>query len=392
MAAPPAAGAESAGIRDAAPSPVAPARAAIVGILSNAASGHNREQFPNLRRRIGASPAIRHIVTASINDIPAALARFKDAGVGLLAINGGDGTAAAVLGQLLEGGQFTEPPVIALLPGGTANMTAGDVGMRGPLAKAVARFCKWCDRGVRIPPAALHRRRLLRLQPIPDGRSPSDERPSPSRHPSSPSLSQTSPPPQPRPQQHSQPRSQSRQSATEAAACRYGMFLGGGAVMQGTEYAHRKIHARGLRDDFSLALGTARTLWGVHRGDPAFNRSLPIEIAIDSGEPRRHAARILAVSTLARLAFGMRPFWGRGPGRLRITIMEHGCTRFIRTFAGIARGKPGRNAVPESGYFSCNADGLRLKADGPLNLDGEVFEPDGAIAIDATRPLSFLRL
>lgn len=45
------------------------------------------------------------------------------------------------------------------------------------------------------------------------------------------------------------------------AAPRYGMFLGG-AIIQGTEYAHREVHARGLRDDFSLALSTGRTVWG----------------------------------------------------------------------------------------------------------------------------------
>ena len=56
---------------------------------------------------------------------------------GVLAINGGDGTVAAILGALLESKPFVTPPLIALLPGGTANMSAGDVGLRGSLNKAV---------------------------------------------------------------------------------------------------------------------------------------------------------------------------------------------------------------------------------------------------------------
>ena len=326
-----------------------------VGLISNAASGRNRGHFARIRRRIDASPVIHHIVTADSGEIPAALARLREADIGLLAINGGDGTAAAVLGQLLEGGVFSELPVIALLPGGTANMTAGDVGLRGTLMGAVARFCRWCEAGARLP-ATLLRRPLLRLR-------------------SAPEAGMTS-----------------MTSMKSTASYRYGMFLGGGIVMQGTEYAHREIHSRGLGDDFSLLLGTVRTLWGVHRGDPAFNRGLPIEIAVDGGAPRHHNARILALSTLERLAFGMRPFWGTGPGPLRLTVMEQGCTRFIRTFSSIARGKPSANAVPESGYFSCNASGLTLRAGGALNLDGEIFAVDGDIMIDATCHLNFLRL
>ncbi len=36
---------------------------------------------------------------------------------------------------------------------------------------------------------------------------------------------------------------------------------------------------------------------------------------------------ILAVSTLQRLAFGMRPFWSREPGDIRLTLMEQGWSR-----------------------------------------------------------------
>ncbi len=311
-----------------------------VGLVSNPASGHNRDQFEQFRRRIDASESIRHIVTRSAEDIPAALGSLRDAGIAALAINGGDGTNAALLGALLEGDYFETPPPVILLPGGTANMNAGDVGMRGSLSRAVNQFCDWCDgdRRLRNPPS---QRALLRVQC--DGR-------------------------------------------------RYhGMFLGAGAVIQGTEYAHREIHSRGLRDDFSLALGTLRTVWGVVRGQPEFTGHQRIGVAIDGGPRRDHDTLILAISTLHRLAFGMRPFWGTGPGALRMTLMEQGCSRFARTFTRIARGNPGRNAVPAEGYFSHNAENMQLWMAGKVNLDGEILTVNDSLSITATRPLTFVR-
>jgi len=314
-----------------------------VGLISNPGSGHNRDRFHRVGERIGLSPAIHHVVTRSAGEIDGALAQLAGRGIRVLAINGGDGTVSAVLGSMLESNLFETPPLIALLPGGTANMNAGDIGVRGSLLKATRRFCDWCD-GDRDTAGRLARRSLLRV------------------------------------------------AYRAGAAPHYGMFLGGGAIIQGTEYAHARVHNRGLRDDFSLALITLRTVWGVLRNDPAFNRHVTIGVGLDGAEPARHDTLILAVSTLQRLAFGMRPFWGSGPGAIRLTLMQQHCSRFARTFLSIIRGRPNADAVPASGYFSHNADRVRLELDGKLNLDGEILEPDGPVQITASPPLEFLRL
>ena len=314
-----------------------------VGLISNPASGHNLNQFDSIRSHIGQYPGIHHRITHSQADIAGALQDLAALDVPVLAINGGDGTVAAILGELLERKLFARPPLIALLPGGTANMNAGDVGVRGSLSKAVARFCQW-SAGERKTGHSIAQRALLRV------------------------VTETSQPP------------------------RYGMFLGGGAVVHGAEYAHREIHSRGLRDDFSLALGTLRTVWGVVRDDPAFNRHVTITLTLDDRAPTKHDALILAVSTLQRLSFGMRPFWGREPGAIRLTLMEQGCTRFARTFFSIVRGRPNRNAVPTSGYHSHNANRISLEMDGKINLDGELLEVAGVVEISASATLEFLRL
>lgn len=314
-----------------------------VGLISNPASGHNRDQFEKISALLARHPSIHHRITRSTADIAPALRELAALGVSVLAINGGDGTVAAVLGELLESQPFATVPMIALLPGGTANNTAGDIGARGALEKAVARFCHWCD-GARDTTDSIAQRSLLRVM-----------------------------------------------VDTEASP-RYGMFLGGGAVIHGTEYAHREIHSRGLRDDFSLALGTARTVWGVLRDDPAFNQHVDITLTLDDRPPVQCDVLILAVSTLQRLSFGMRPFWSGEPGAIRLTIMEQGCTRFARTFLSIVRGRPNRNASPASGYHSHNADRLSLAMSGKLNLDGELLTVAGIAAVSASPALAFLRL
>ncbi|HYQ70629.1 MAG TPA: diacylglycerol kinase family protein, partial [Gammaproteobacteria bacterium] len=298
--------------------------------------------FARVQALVAGQPAIHHIVTRCPADIAPALEVLSGRQVKVLAINGGDGTAAAILGQMLEHAVFERPPLIALLPGGTANMNAGDIGIRGRLIPATQRFCRWCEDRQDVHDSIVERP-LLRVR--------------------------------------------------TGDAARYGMFLGAGAVMQGTEYTHREIHARGLRDEMSLALGTARTIWGVVRGDPRFARSVSMDLRVDdTGEPATHDVLILAISTLHRLFFGMRPFWGTGPGRLRMTLVEQHCTRFLRTFISIARGRPNRNAVPQSGYLSRNADRIRLSMDGDLNLDGEIIHACGEISIETTGSLRFLRL
>ncbi|MEM1155389.1 MAG: diacylglycerol kinase family protein [Pseudomonadota bacterium] len=314
-----------------------------VGLISNPASGHNRDQFQQIEARIGRCESVHHLITQSEADVEPALHEMAAIGVNVLAINGGDGTAASLLGKLVDGGLFDPLPTIILLPGGTANMTAGDVGVTGSLAKATERFCAWCE-GPRDEAEKVEQRALMKVMLEHDG------------------------------------------------VTHYGMFLGGGAVIQETEYAHAEVHARGLRDDFSLALTTLRTVWGLVRNDPKFSRYVTIQMSLDGDQAVTRDTLILAISTLQRLAFGMRPFFGNEEGRVRLTLFERGCSRFFRTFVSIIRGRPNRNAIPASGYCSHNADTIALQMNGKLNLDGEILMAQGRVDISAIGPLNFLRL
>jgi hypothetical protein len=92
---------------------------------------------------------------------------------------------------------------------------------------------------------------------------------------------------------------------------------------------------------------------------------------------------------------GMRPFWGKGPGALRITLIEAQPYRFLSTFVSIVRGKPNRHATSGNGYTSHNADAISINMRGSLNLDGEILESrcfDDPVCITASSPVTFIRL
>jgi len=314
-------------------------------VISNPRSGHNRSRFAGLAAALAARPQVRHFVTGSAAELPAICAELGAQPLQLLVINGGDGTAAAVFAALLDTLPAARRPLLALLPAGTANMTAGDVGIRGSLRGARRRLLHWIDTPQR-PPGAVVERAVLRVQ-------------------------------------------------AGAGPRRYGMFLGAGLIMAGTEYAHRALHARGLRDDFSLGLGLVRSLWGIARGEAEFRRAQPLALSLDGGAERAFDARILAVSTLHRLFLGIRPFWGRESGPLALSLIEAGAPGLLRNFPGLLRGRPGPRATPEAGYHSHRARELQLAFDGACNLDGEILQvsrADGPLRVAAAGPLRFLRL
>lgn len=317
----------------------------VIAVISNRNSGHNRDRLGAVVRALDGDPRFRHFITDAAEDIPEVLAALAGVPLRLLVINGGDGTAAAVFARLFAHFAPADLPLLALLPGGTANMTAGDVGIRGSLHTALRRLQAWAMAGCATD-GLMVERPVLRVAP---GAQPP----------------------------------------------RYGMFFGTGVIMQGTAYAHRELHARGLRDDFSLGLGMVRTLWGLVRRDPEFWHPLPVVVRSDTVELLECDALILAVSTLDRLFLGLRPFWGKGGAPLQWSLIEGRARHLLRRFPGILRGRPGRAVVPDAGYHSQRAARISLEMDGSFNLDGEILavsRAEGPVVITAAGPLRFLRL
>jgi len=326
-------------------------------LISNAGSGHNRRDFADFEQRIGRYPWVTHVTTTSPGEADACLAAWQEAPPDYLIINGGDGTAAHIFGLVINLWAPPQRPPLVVLPGGTANMTAGDLGLSGSRKKALKRLFRWLDRGCREAGAPIQRW-VMRLEPYP------------------------------------------------GAQPHYGVFLGAGVIVQATQYAHQSVHSRGLGGGISLGLVLLRTVWGLMRRDPRFYQSLGVDFSLEQartgGAPEAEPTRlsghremvILVASSLERLFLGINPFWVGGRQPLRLTFVDEGATRFLSTFISIIRGRVNSHAQPKNGYQSYRAASARLSFDGQFNMDGEIIEVSrarGPAQLSAQGPLNFVR-
>ncbi|MBC7132400.1 MAG: kinase [Roseovarius sp.] len=321
-----------------------------ISVLSNATSGHNRRGLDRVGARLAAYPNVTHHVTRSPEEARALMPGLRAGAPDVVVINGGDGTIAATLGLMLKHWPIEALPVIMLLPGGTANMTAGDIGLSSNPRRALGRLCRWLDAGAPMAGAEIRSRHIMRVEGAADG------------------------------------------------VVRHGMFLGTGAIMQATRFAHENVHSRGLSGELSLGLILIRAIWGLIRQDPQFYQPTHVALRLHGaqGPVTRDEAPmlILVASTLDRLFLGMRPFWARSSGRIGLTAIEGGARRFGRGILSVLRGRPNRHVTPENGYESYRADRIEMRLAGEINLDGEMFVTEAGenpLIVSAEGPIRFLR-
>lgn len=300
-------------------------QAARLGVLYNPGSGANRRSPGRLQAVRDAQPELAWCEVAQPSALAAGLSALARRGVDVLAISGGDGTVQAAL-SVLYGGRspFQRPPALAVLRSGTTNMTAGDVGVPGPPARALARLLDAVARGVPLGAVA---RPVLRVDAGPG----------------------------------------------QAPVC--GMYLGAAAIVQGVEYCTHRLHRVGLRGQIGPGLTLARFAWAMARGDRAIASPARVEVALDGAAPWALDAWIVQVTTLERLFLGLRPFWDTAAAPLHFTCVRAQPRAWLRSLPGLLRGHPGSRLTPGNGYESRNVDtlALALAPDGRYIVDGEVF-------------------
>lgn len=100
-----------------------------VCVITNAASGHNRKWRARVSEELSRFPGLAHHVTRTEAEATDLIARMASDIPDVIVMNGGDGTVAALIGRMLHHWPKGALPLMIVLPGGTANMTAGDVGI-----------------------------------------------------------------------------------------------------------------------------------------------------------------------------------------------------------------------------------------------------------------------
>ena len=316
--------------------------------VTNPESGRNRRHLAEVRALLSARPDVVHREARGQRAVSEALREMGADPPDLLAVNGGDGTVAAVLTTLLLEGPFPRLPLLVLLRGGTTNMTAGDVGAREALLPSLRRLL---DPSGELEGTVVERP-VLRVDVSPEG------------------------------------------------PAQFGMFFGTGAIVRGIEFCHRRVHSRGLRDSLAPALCTLRVLWAMARGDERYAAPRPTTVTGRVGEGRAGGGEeeqdylLVLASSLERLFAGLRPYWGDADGAFYHSRLRARPGHALRTLPPLFWGRAGRFATPGHGYYSGKLDSLSLEMDGPVTVDGEVYQASrraGPVRVSVGGRVGFLR-
>jgi hypothetical protein len=310
-----------------------------LGIVNNVRAGRTRARLGEVRdllRNCGAE-------VREVEDLPSIRAATREllaAGVDVLAVNGGDGTAQAVITELQQNRAALED--LAILPGGTTNLSAHDLNGRLDLPSAVDALLAQLTR-----PAAGRRRvarPLLEVQ-------------------------------------------------VTASAKEYGFFLGAGAILAGMRHFREHIGARGMRDELAAGLSLLRGLAGVAGGEHEWSQHRT-EVTAAAAPSFRGLQNLVLATTLERLLLGLRPWWGTEHAAVHLTAVAHKPAAFLRVLPAVLRGRRHRLATPANGYCSANVAELVLQAPEGFALDGQVFTaaPGTTVRVRATKPVEFLKL
>jgi len=296
-----------------------------IGVLRNPGSGANLRGGTAMQQALAAHPDVPCRDVADPSDVDAALREMATRGVDTLAISGGDGTVSAVLNTIFSRNPFPRRPLLAVLRGGTANMTARDIGMRGRQHRALPALIDAAARGGER--LVVTRRPVIRID-AGAGREPI-----------------------------------------------HGMFFGAAAISQGIDYCKRHVHALGLRGEVGPAVTMVRFVIAMARGERAIVAPVAMTVAVDDEPPVRFDCEIVHVTTLEELVLGIRPYWGREDAPLHYASVRAKPRHWMRALPGILRGRPGRVATADNGYSSRNAHRLSIGLDSPFFVDGELFAP-----------------
>lgn len=312
-----------------------------IGVISNPDSQRNRRGLADLR--LGVSGLVHREVDGP-RSLAGILTELASQEVGLLVVNGGDGTVQRVLTELLEARPFERMPLVAVLPRGMANMTAGDVGLRGCGAAGLQKLVSVArageiDRHLRM-------RRILRLENI------------------------------------------------RGAGPQRCMFFGAAAIYDAIQFCCNKVYALGLKGNLGMGLTLGGLLLrGLVGGGKGPIRAHDIAVAIDHGAMLRAQRLLVLATTLERLILRSRPFWAEGGGSIRFTSIAHPPVRLIRSAPKVLYGWR-RETLPREAYFSRSAERILMQLDSPFTLDGELFEPqpERPLVMTAGDSIAFVRL
>jgi diacylglycerol kinase (ATP) len=294
-----------------------------IAVVSNPRSRMNRKN-PALSGQMSFMLGTRGKVAQpqSRDDLVEQARRFRDEGVDILAVNGGDGTLHLVLTAFIEAYGDQPLPPVAILRGGTMNTIASGLGVRGsPEALLSALLLRYHT----DQPMPLAERSILRIE---GGEKPE-----------------------------------------------YGFLFGNGLLSNFL----REHYASGDPTPLTAAWLLARAVWSAAVQGPLIHRlSAPAECEVEvdgiAWEPKRYLT--VTMGTVDDIGFGFRPFYEALRHSGRMHTLGFACDAFgvVKCLPRIRMAQP----IHSPDVYSAVPQRVVMRSEKPLPfmVDGD-FHPAG---------------
>lgn len=317
------------------------------GCLLNPKGGQVRKRAGAIRQALQQIPGMLVWEGSDADTFKKAIDALLQADIDLLVIVAGDGTTHAIFGHLFAARAPADWPLILIIPGGTTNMTPLDLGMQGKPESIIQRL----HAHLRKPSVPkLVQRPVLRIEQ--DGMSPI-----------------------------------------------YGMFFAVGLVARGVKFSRSPIKQIGITGGIFTFLIMLRSFIGMFANMILGRQQsewAPVSMILTETSGRIHRGTYLfaLVSALDCLLLNIRPYWGKEPQPLHVTLVDQQPERLWRSLWPLLSGS-GEILQEKDGYYSHNTASLTLHMDDEYIVDGELYrslDPRTPITITATDAVTFLVL
>ena len=299
--------------------------------ISNAKARAIAKKGPQIKTTHLPNGAVHHI-THNHEDLTAILRKAAEKQkLKHLIIEGGDGTVRTVMTALMSSyDQAHTLPAISILPGGTTNQIARNIGVKK--ITDLKRISQGHRKIIETP--------LVQIK-IPDQKN------------------------------------------------RFGFLFSTGALPYVSKFAQTKLNEKGVGGG-SAVLGAVLKAVCSDREALMPPQQHSMRAKIGDTKITSHEGKILGtvMTTLPYLMMGLDPFWGTEDAALRLTWAEAESQKLARTIASLWIGrKQDRSAA---GYHSHNVDQITIKTKAPTVLDGDFIDlEDISFTVTTSRPVTF---
>ncbi len=305
--------------------PILSSTLARIGVVQNPFSTLNRKRY-GVEQAAADDPDVFVEQAQQTQDIAGILERFRDLGVEIVVIDGGDGTVREVLSQC-PGVFGQDLPLFCVLPSGKTNVCAHDTGTAKYKRDTFRRLLELRKTG--ITTHHIRRRHVMRIAWEDGFRAPV-----------------------------------------------HGMLVGFGGYREATNLAQTHVHSKGLTHNTAVAVTIFRFFWGAMFGadGKGVRAGDMMSICFDDQDTSSHPRFGMVLTTLNSFLLGVWPFWGDSTRAVKWLDIDAPPPHLLQAVLAIftKRIKPW---MKTAGYRSGSADELKIETHKPFIIDGETFEP-----------------